>query len=58
MDYRHAMKVVDRLKEAKVAVVSNAGHHLYLDNHRVFNLAIKKELGVEESHPELVYPFE
>ena len=45
MDFRGALTVVDKIPVAtRVALVDQAGHHLYLDNPDGFNASLKAEL--------------
>ena len=46
MNYEHAISVAPTIKpECKVAVVADAGHHLYLDNPEPFNSVLVNELN-------------
>jgi cardiolipin-specific phospholipase len=45
MDYRGALSVLDRFKvPTRIALVENAGHHLYLDNPEGFNASLLAEI--------------
>ena len=45
MDHNGALKVVDKIKSSsKVIVLENSGHHLYIDNPKLFNMAVIGEL--------------
>jgi cardiolipin-specific phospholipase len=53
MDYKHALKAKDLIKDenAHVYLVSNAGHHLYLDNPVEFNEVLASI--VNDKHEEI-----
>jgi pimeloyl-ACP methyl ester carboxylesterase len=59
MDYTHAVNVAPIMNvPTKVAVVKNAGHHLYLDNPEGFNAAVIAELKDSKiAHPAVAYSF-
>jgi pimeloyl-ACP methyl ester carboxylesterase len=56
MDFRHGLKAMQRMNSfTKLAVVRNAGHHLYLDNPEAFAYSVMNELQPMISHPHIEY---
>ena len=51
MDYKGGLAAASRMKHvsASVLMIDKAGHHLYLDNHAVFNEVIKSEMMNQDS---------
>ena len=55
MNFNHAVELAPKMRQARVAVVHEAGHHLYLDNPDGFHQVILQELDesvefVSENH--------
>lgn len=60
MDHNFALRIVDKIKQsARVILLEDSGHHLYIDHPHLFNDAVIAELtGQKASHDGIRYVYE